>query len=60
MTRGTTPPADARLRALEASNAILRQEAYSRRNDWRSGFVWGLVSAWLGVALGFTALWVGL
>lgn len=43
MSRGTVPPSNARILGLEASNAVLRAELYSRRTARR-----GL---WLGLAV---------
>jgi hypothetical protein len=41
MTRGTVHPPDTRIRSLESSNAVLRRELYSQRNDWWRGLWFG-------------------
>ena len=46
---GPVPPADRRIRALEASNAVLRRELLDRPN----ARLWALRALLAGLALGF-------
>ena len=51
----TTPPPDARIRALEANNQLLRTELYAQRNQHRRGF-WRGVAATVGAGMLIAAL----